>query len=163
MKQTFIEEVKKFSLNEIREPAGPCTSTSRDDASGYFDFAKRTETQHVATADVTIKCLCFSEDINSTSLDILHKYPTINALFRYVNARDATGIPEIRNSDDVQILYKSARVLKKAKHKIMHLHSHLITKTNDYLQKLPVDATENDPKLAIDGLQQHTSSSEPYF
>ena len=45
----------------------------------------------------------------------------------------------------------------------MHLHSHLVTKANDYLQKLPVDATKNDAKLAFDGLQQHTFSSEPYF
>ena len=45
----------------------------------------------------------------------------------------------------------------------MHLHSHLVAKANDHLQKLPVDATENDAKLAFDGLQQHTCSSEPYL
>ena len=45
----------------------------------------------------------------------------------------------------------------------MHLHSHLVAKANDYLQKLPVDANENDAKLAFDELQQHTCFREPYF
>ena len=93
MKQSFIEEVKKFSLNEIREP---CTSASRDvdsDACELLDSAKETETQHVATANVTIECLCYMEDIHSTSLDILLKYPTIKALFRYINATVPSSAP----------------------------------------------------------------------
>ena len=96
MKQSFIEEVKKFYLNEIREPSGPCTGASRDvdsDASGFFNFAKETETQHVATVDITIECLRYMEYIDSTSLDILHKYPTIKALFQYIDAMVPSSAP----------------------------------------------------------------------
>ena len=65
---------------------------------------------------------------------------------------------------DVQMLYnKSNRLLKKADHKMKLLHSHIVTKATDYLQKMPINATENDFRLAFDGISQHTKSSEPYF
>ena len=52
----------------------------------FFDFEMETDTQHVASVDVTIECLRYLEDMHSASLDILHRYPTIKDLFRYVNA-----------------------------------------------------------------------------
>ena len=65
---------------------------------------------------------------------------------------------------DVQMLYnKSNRLLKKADQKMKLLHSHIVTKATDYLQKLPSNATEKDFRLAFDSISQHTKSSEPYF
>ena len=67
-------------------------STAADTFFDYEDDIHDTETRGSESA-VTIECLRYLEDDYSTSVDVLHRYPTVKAVFRKLNATLPSSAP----------------------------------------------------------------------